>query len=616
MAEEQVQNCSNCGSQLKFLPGTTLLKCTHCGTENALPAAVPALVEHPDYLVPLAVDEKQLRRAVQHFMAAGHLTPDDLLDVAKFTKMDLFYVPGYVFHGSYNASWTASFGYDRQEHYVEYENRYDSNLKRDIRVPVNKTKTVTDWRPVNGVDSGSFSLPAYGGATQPESVANLIAEMSWNDGKPFDPAFLAGFRSEAFEKTADQVYRESVDGRVNAVIDAGVKRHAQGDRQRDWHWTASIDKAVTSYLLPIGWVKYEYAGKEYSYWLDGINPSKYLADKPPVDSKRRTALILGYVPAVVGFLTYAMISQETRSFCGVLTFGAMVWGGMRHFSIVRFSKARRQASLARKIADEGDRHELTEKQEKSLATAYSEVKPNFLATTAMDRKLIPALCAGLFVLSMIPPFWATDFVTNVRKGSPSAASREPVRSEPPRPVASTPEPAPAPAAAPAAVAPEPAPAPAEAQAPVPAPAPDPAPVAAQSAVPAAQSQPEPSAAAESRPPAFVVEKDSPERKIILDTVRPMVEKLLNPPVTFVVDTIRIAGDYAYLRATPIRPTGEAVDAARTNLKNKNVGVLTQIVLKKEAGAWKFVDGTIGGGPAWAKKFCEAPYTKDLTKVCD
>ena len=615
MADPMVESCKNCGAELKFAPGTTFLKCAHCGTENTVQAAVTVLAKEPDYLVPLAVDEKQLRRAVHNFMAAGHLTPDDLLDAAKFTKMDLFYVPGYVFHGTYNATWTASFGYDRQENYIDFENRYDQNLKRDVRVPVNKTKTVTDWRPVNGSDSGSFSLPAYAGSAQPASVANLIAEMSWNDGKPFDRAFIAGYGTEEFAKSDAEVYRESVDGRVNAVIDAGVKSHAQGDRQRDWHWTANIDKAVTSYLLPVGWVKYEYAGKEYNYWIDGINSAKYVADKAPVDTKRRMALILGYVPAAVGLAMMGMVGKENSTLAGWLTFGALAWAGLRHFSIIRFSKARRQGALARKIAEEGNKHELTAAQEKSLTTAYSDVTPGFLASTARDKKLIPGIAAAVFALSLIPPIWSSSFVKNLRTSSPSPTYSEPVRKEPPRPVAAAPAPAPEPAPQPApAATPAAEPSPPPAVAPAPATAPEPSPAAAAAAPRQEQ------AVAAPQPAAYVVEKSAPERKILLDTARPMVEKWLNPPVTFVVDTIRIAGDYAYLRMTPIRPTGEAIDTARTNLKNKNIGVLTQIVFKKEGSEWKFVAGNIGGNAGgnneWAKKFCADPYPRDLTKTCD
>lgn len=117
------------------------------------------------------------------------------------------------------------------------------------------------------------------------------------------------------------------------------------------------------------------------------------------------------------------------------------------------------------------------------------------------------------------------------------------------------------------------------------------------------------------PSARELEKGSAERKELIDFVRPMIEKMLHPPVTFEVEAIRRAGDYAYLRMTPIRPTGEPIDVQATNLKNKSVGVLTEIVLQREAGSWKLVEGTVGAPAGWAQRFCEPPHPRDLTGAC-
>ena len=606
MADSTVKSCSNCGAELRFEPGTLNLKCAHCGAENTIAVEAQELTTVPDYIVPLVADEKTLRRTVQSFLTTGHLVPDDILDAAEFTKMELFYAPAYVFNGSYTATWTASFGYDRQEHYTDYENRTENGITR--RVAVAKTKTVTDWRPVNGTDMGNFNFPCYAGASQPPSVAGLVDGMSWSDGKPFDTAFISGYRTEDFEKTADKVFGESGQARMNAIIDSGVKSHAQGDRQRDWNWKANFEKSVTSYFVPIGWACYSYGGKEYNYWIDGIDASRFVADKPPVDSKRRWSLVLSYVPFLVMLPVMGMVPKDQASGGGLAITAALVWGGLRHFAIVRHSKARRTAALARKIAEEGDRHELTGKQEKALETAYSDVKTGFLANTSRDRKLIPAIVAGLIAVSVTPPIWKSIQQNREQAAAEQRAAernaeierrqaesrrqqaerelaqrQQAEREEAERGATTTTDSKTA--SDPAAAAP----------------------------VASATASPRPAAEA-----ASTLDKGHPERKIVLDFIRPMIEKLLNPPVTFEVDTIRRAGDYAYLRLTPIRPTGEAIDVSKTNLKDKNAGVLTQLVLKKEGNGWALVSGGIGTRMDWAarSKFCDAPYPKDLTGTCN
>jgi hypothetical protein len=586
--DETTKSCTNCGASLKFQPGTLALKCTHCGTENEIPEAVVHLEVEPEYIVPLAVDEKVLKRTAQTFMSSGKLTPDDLLDAAKFTKLDLFYVPAYLFRGSYEATWTASFGYDRQEHYTDYENKWDSNLKMNVRTAVTKTKTVTDWRPVNGTDMGDFALSAYAGTKQPSAVAALVEGMSWSDAKSFDSSFLVGFRAEEIEKSDRDIYSESVNARVNAVIDRGVQSHAQGDRQRDWNWKASISKTATSYFLPVGWVKYEYGGKEYNFWVDGIDPSNHLGDDLPVDSKRKNALIFGYAPATAGVLAYSLTSGAGSELAGWLTFIGLIYGGLRHWSILNFSKKRRESTLARKIAEESTESELSDSDREKLSTAYSDTKPGFLASTARDKVLLPAMASGIFAISFIP---------GVLSGISSWVSSEPA---PKVRAVSAPK--------------ESLPPPIQSEEP-----PQTPPVVASASEP--QVSPQVSYAPPVAPPqtqaaprAYILEKGSPDRKLILDTVRPMVERLLNPPVTFQVETIRIAGEYAYLRMTPIRPTGDPIDTSQTNLKNKNVGVLTQIILKREGPSWKLLEGGIGTNSQWGQQFC-GNFPRGLFDTC-
>lgn len=127
--------------------------------------------------------------------------------------------------------------------------------------------------------------------------------------------------------------------------------------------------------------------------------------------------------------------------------------------------------------------------------------------------------------------------------------------------------------------------------------------------------PAPAAKPPAVPKARVLEKGNAERRELIDIVRPMVEELLHPPVTFEVETVRRAGAYAYLRMTPIRPTGEPIDVEATKLKNKSIGVLTEVVLKREDGQWKLQKGTVGSAPGWAKQFCEPPYPRALTGAC-
>lgn len=58
-------------------------------------------------------------------------------------------------------------------------------------------------------------------------------------------------------------------------------------------------------------------------------------------------------------------------------------------------------------------------------------------------------------------------------------------------------------------------------------------------------------------------KGSPLRTNVLDTVRPMVEAEVGKPVEFVVTTIRVLGEWAFVIAQPQRPGGGKIGYAYT-----------------------------------------------------
>ena len=357
-------------------------------------------MSEPDYIVPVVIDKDALNKNLFTYMASGDYAPLDLIDNAKILQCEFMYVPAYLFKGTYEASWTASFGYDRQEHYTDYESKYDSDLKTYIKTPVTKTKTVTDWSPASGTDTGVFEISAYAGSSQPSEVAQIVHDMSWEAPSVYEISLLSGLTAEEIAKTGDQVYEESAQPSVNAIIDASVTTHGQGDRQKDWNWTATTSRDTTSYYLPIGFVTYKYGDKEYRYWLDGASGSVFMADELPVDTKRKNARLIGYIPGVITILIGAALANnggnDAAMSMGLL---ALAFGGIRHYSILNFAKKRRQTELAEKLSEDGGEATLTEDQKKSLSDANA--KPGFFANTSNDKIKIPLLTVVFVILAVL-----------------------------------------------------------------------------------------------------------------------------------------------------------------------------------------------------------------------
>ena len=101
-----------------------------------------------------------------------------------------------------------------------------------------------------------------------------------------------------------------------------------------------------------------------------------------------------------------------------------------------------------------------------------------------------------------------------------------------------------------------------------------------------------------------------ERSGVLDSVRPLVEVRVGPPVQFVVEWLRVAGPWAYVIVNPQRPGGAPIDVAGTTLEETAEymdGLRTYALLYHANGRWNVVDKAIG--PTDAFWYGDPLYTR-------
>ena len=92
----------------------------------------------------------------------------------------------------------------------------------------------------------------------------------------------------------------------------------------------------------------------------------------------------------------------------------------------------------------------------------------------------------------------------------------------------------------------------------------------------------------------------PERKAVLDALRPAIEKKLGPNVEFVVQVIRVESGWAFVMADPQRKGGKPIDGWRIfgeHFDNMD-GLRLEAILRKKGGRWKVVDYGIGATDVW------------------
>lgn len=106
---------------------------------------------------------------------------------------------------------------------------------------------------------------------------------------------------------------------------------------------------------------------------------------------------------------------------------------------------------------------------------------------------------------------------------------------------------------------------------------------------------------------------TPERKAILDALRPGVESELRArPIEFVVEEIRVGGGWAFVRANPQRKGGGALRNPDENMD----GVHTEAILQRQGGRWVVREFGVGSTDVWFLGWCEKTPTGLLGQWCN
>ena len=92
---------------------------------------------------------------------------------------------------------------------------------------------------------------------------------------------------------------------------------------------------------------------------------------------------------------------------------------------------------------------------------------------------------------------------------------------------------------------------------------------------------------------------SPERKAILDGLRPTFERVFGKPVEFKIETLRVAAGFAWVVVHPQRLNGKPIsnadwDAAAGPCEQKLATVVTQFWMRQRGDGWQV---------GWANDFC-------------
>ncbi len=369
VAEAHLYPCEQCGAELRFAPGQTVLKCDHCGHEQKIAGAgsqdatfaehdlgkglkddlpdsasedvrsthcpncgavvefqganhatecpfcaTPVVVDtgshrriKPQALIPFQLDEPTARRALIAWLGSLWFAPNRLLEFTRAGRaMNGVYVPYWTFDATTHSRYRGAKGV----HYYE---------TRTVTVNVNgrseqrqEQVQKTQWYPASGAVARQFDdVLVIASTSLPAKLGDGLEPWDMAALQGYSPDYLAGFQAEGYVVALADGHQTG-RAKMAAVIYQDVRQAIGGDEQRidniDSDYAAETFKHV---LLPVWMAAYKYGSKSYRFLVNGQTGE--VQGERPWSAWKIAFAVLG-VLIMVGAASYAYYLYDPSQF--------------------------------------------------------------------------------------------------------------------------------------------------------------------------------------------------------------------------------------------------------------------------------------------------------------
>jgi hypothetical protein len=256
--------CQSCYATVTFTPPEVAGECSFCGNPIvAQPQAANPLVA-PEAVLPFQITRKQADEAIKQWLSSRWFAPNALKKMAYREGVNGIYLP----HWTYDSHTLSYYNGERGEHYYDTEYYTERDAQGNT---TQKTRQVqkTRWYPAAGQVERWFDdvLVTASKSVHKQRLESLGA-WDLNMLKPYDPAYLSGFKAQRYELEFTEGFEEAKQ-QMAPVIESDVRSDIGGDVQR-------IDTIQTSYsgitfkhiLLPIYLGAYRFNQKVYQVMVN------------------------------------------------------------------------------------------------------------------------------------------------------------------------------------------------------------------------------------------------------------------------------------------------------------------------------------------------------------
>ncbi len=270
MAEKEVSQeillikCTSCGAESTSEANVTSQNCPFCDTEIVTTAKSKKRLK-PRSLLPFKIKKQAAKASYKEWLKGLWFAPNELKRKA---KLDVAVKGVYVPHWTYDADTLTYYTGQRGVYYYVTETRTRTNSdgkQETYTVQVRKTR----WYPASGTVTDDFDdVLIVASKSLPEKYTRELEPWDLNNLIAYKDEYLSGFKAESYQIDLEQGFELAKDV-MDITIRNTIRRHIGGDEQRIFTVkTQHNNISFKHILLPVWLSAYRYNKKTYRFLVN------------------------------------------------------------------------------------------------------------------------------------------------------------------------------------------------------------------------------------------------------------------------------------------------------------------------------------------------------------
>ena len=253
-ADGTVHKCDNCGAKEVLNKSDISKICPFCGSGSIVPQSELAGVQ-PDSVIPFQITKDGAETKFGEWLRTRWFAPTAFKHADIREKINSLYCPNWLFSAKTESTYDGALG--------KWQTRTDSQ---------GRSHSYIRYYRVNGsIAQDYFDYCVQSGAKISPAIFNKIKPFNLNLLKVYRQEYLSGIVAEHYSRNLETCFNDFA-GFVKADLRGRIIRRHNADVVQSLNINVTYrDKKFNYVLLPIYICNYKYAGKDYNFYVNGVD---------------------------------------------------------------------------------------------------------------------------------------------------------------------------------------------------------------------------------------------------------------------------------------------------------------------------------------------------------